>query len=105
MFSNWSDGLRKIFLAIAQLINELLHHQSVILDRFGKFGNLVLVLFLDHLNIPKAHKGNTNRKSDLRDNVKNGLNVNSLSPPLNGILLSLYHTRAICQLTKDTNVL
>jgi hypothetical protein len=40
------------------------------------------VLFLNDLDIPKAHKGYTNRKSDLRDNVKNGLNVNSLSPPL-----------------------
>ena len=96
---------------MAQLINEMLHHQSVVLDCFGKFGNFILVLFLNHLNIPKAHKGNTNRKSDLRDNVNNGLNVNtagdvnSLSPPLNGILLSLYHTRAICQLTKGTNVL
>lgn len=67
---------------MVQLINELLHHQSVVLDCFGKFGNFSLVLFLNHLDIPKAHKGNTNRKSDLRDNVKNGLNVNSLSPPL-----------------------
>lgn len=67
---------------MVQLINELLHHQSVVLDCFGKFGNFILVLLLNHLNIPKAHKGYTNRKSDLRDNVKNGLNVNSLSPPL-----------------------
>lgn len=67
---------------MVQLINELLHHQSVVLDCFGKFGNFSLVLFLNHLDIPKAQKGNTNRKSDLRDNVKNGLNVNSLSPPL-----------------------
>lgn len=71
-----------------QLINELLHYQSVILDFFGKFGNLILVLFLNDLDIPKAHQGNTNRKSDLRDNVKNGLNVNSLSPPL---MESYYH--------------
>lgn len=67
---------------MVQLINELLHHQSVVLDCFGEFGNFSLVLFLNGLNIPKAHKGYTNRKSDLRDNVKNGLNVNSLSPPL-----------------------
>lgn len=89
---------------MVQLINELLHHQSVVLDCFGEFGNFILVLFLNDLDIPKAHKGNTNRKSDLRDNVKNGLNVNSLSPPFIGILLSLYHTRAICQLTKGANV-
>ena len=85
---------------MVQLINELLHHQSVILDRFGKFGNFSLVFLLNALNIPKAHKGNTNRKTDLRDNIKNGLNVNKLSPPLNGILLLVYHTCAFCQLTK-----
>lgn len=73
---------------MVQLINELLHYQSVVLDCCGKFGNFILVLFLNNLNIPKAHKGYTNRKSDLRDNVKNGLNVNSLSPPL---MESYYH--------------
>ena len=73
---------------MVQLINELLHHQSVILDCFCKFGNLVLVLLLNDLDIPKAHQGNANRKTDLRDNVKNGLNVNSLSPPL---MESYYH--------------